>query len=62
VEELYDLILFHVALFIVGLALTMAPQKSLKLSCPCGEKLFIHYELVVASWQRCALEPTPRTW
>lgn len=46
-EELYNLSFFHAALFMFGLALTMAPQKSLKPSGPCGEKLFIHYELVV---------------
>ncbi|KAG0512718.1 hypothetical protein BDA96_10G038100 [Sorghum bicolor] len=29
-EELYDLCMYHAGLFIVGLALTMAPQKALK--------------------------------
>jgi len=47
-EELYDLCMYHAGLFIVGLALTMAPQKALKPTTgPCAEYLYIHYELVV---------------
>lgn len=47
VEELYDLSLFHAALFIVGVAFTMAPQKALKPTGPCADHLYVHYELVV---------------
>lgn len=46
-EEIHDICLFHAALFIVGLAFTLAPQRSLKPTGPCADLLYAHYKLIV---------------